>query len=155
MGYKITRSDSLLEAIGDDHLAALPIDEFEEYKIICIEEGEIPAPSTPDQMEYVSYVESIGRDKYMTHPTTARAEELHHTHVWQEGCCWGDGDDLRVQWACTSNSYVVYSYFMDADNDHHIYIIDYCKDEAHKLIENPSMVSRWAKLAEEYRKSKS
>ncbi|MVZ10117.1 hypothetical protein GP913_24265 [Enterobacteriaceae bacterium 8376wG6] len=155
MGYKIRRSHSLMEAIGDDSLASLPIDEFEQYKAICLDEGAIPAPSSTDQMEYVSYIDTIGRDKFMTHPIDARAEELHHTHVWQEGCRWGEGDDLRVQWMCTSNSYVVYSYFIDSDDEHHIYIIDYCKDQAHALIEDPETVKMWSSLAKTYRAANS
>lgn len=151
MGNKIVRSELIKEAIIEDPLVRLPIDEFEEYKLICLDEGKIPAPPEPEQHEYVSYIDTIGRDKYFRKPTEARAEELFHAHVWQDGCCWGEGDDLLIQWACTSNSYVVYSYFVDIDDDHHIYIIDYCKDKAHDLIEDKQQVSIWTEQAKQYR----
>ncbi|HHT0956269.1 type II toxin-antitoxin system YafO family toxin [Enterobacter kobei] len=154
MGFKIVRSPLIAEAIAEAPIAEHPISEFEEYKRICIEEGDIPAPSETDQRTYESYLETIGRDRFMTSPIEARAEELHHAHVWQERCCWEDDDEedgMKVQWACTSDSYVVYSYFIDADDDHHFYIIDYCNDGAHGLISDRTQVLDWANQAERYR----
>lgn len=87
----------------------------------------------------------------MERPVEARGEELHHVHIWQEGCCWEDDDGLLVQWASTSDSYVVYSYFVDRDKDHHFYIIDYCNDKAHVLIEDHRQVAEWTRQAQEFR----
>ena len=155
MGFKIVRSSLINEVIAETPVAEYPITEFEDYKRICIEEGDIPAPSETDQNIYSSYLETIGRDRFMTSPIEAREQELHHTHIWQEGCVWEeddeDDDSLKVQWACTSDGYVVYSYFIDRDGDHHFYIIDYCNDGAHGLISNRSQVLDWANQAERYK----
>lgn len=83
----------------------------------------------------------------MERPPTGRAEDLHHVHIWQEGCCWEDEHGLKVQWASTSDSYVVYSYFIDRDKDHHFYVIDYCQDAAHALIEDRCQVLAWIEQA--------
>lgn len=154
MGHKITRSQLIQEVILLEPTAEFPIDEFEKYKLICLEEDKIPAPSETEQLVYVSYIDTIGRDKYMVYPIDARAEELHHTHMWQEGCSWGEGEELKIQWACTSNSYVVYSYFIDNDEDHHIHVIDYCRDEAHSKIKNINQVKVWTEQAKLYRENR-
>ncbi|MBN5324025.1 type II toxin-antitoxin system YafO family toxin [Serratia sp. IR-2025] len=151
MGYKIVRCNRINIATEQNPAASLPIDEFEKYKTIAMEYGDIPSPSEVIQREHPAHLETIGRDRPMTHPIEARAEELHHVHIWQEGCCWEDDEGLKVQWASTSDSYVVYSYFIDRDDDHHFYVIDYCIDGAHGLIENRSQVLDWANQAERYR----
>lgn len=71
--------------------------------------------------------------------------------MWQDGCEWEDEDGLKVQWWSTSNSYIVYSYFLDKDKDHHFYVIDYCKDDAHALIEDRRQVASWTALARDFR----
>lgn len=151
MGFKISRSQKLVDVISEYPIAGLPIDEFEAYKQECIEFGDTPAPPIHVQLEHPAHIDTIGRDRLMTHPTSARAEELHHVHMWQEGCCWEDENGLKVQWASTSNSYVVYSYFIDKDSDHHFYVIDYCQNEAHALIEDKQQVADWARQAKEFR----
>ncbi|HBT1577749.1 type II toxin-antitoxin system YafO family toxin [Klebsiella variicola] len=155
MGFKIVRSSIIEDVISETPFAEHPISEFEDYKRICIEEGDMPAPSETDQNIYPSYLETVGRDRFMTNPIEARVEELHHAHIWQEGCCWEEDDEeddsLKVQWACTSNSYVVYSYFIDSDGDHHFYVIDYCNDGAHGLISDRTQVLDWANQAERYK----
>ncbi|MFZ4833317.1 hypothetical protein [Rouxiella sp. Mn2063] len=83
MGYKIVRSKLIQEVILEEPAAQLPIDEFEEYKLICLQEGKIPVPSEIEQHDFMSYSETIGRGKFMERPITARAEELHHAHMWQ------------------------------------------------------------------------
>ena len=151
MGFKISRSQELIDVISEYPLTGFPIDEFEEYKRECINFGDTPAPPIDIQLKHPAHLETIGRDKLMTHPTEARAEELHHTHIWQAGCCWEDSDGLKVQWKSTSNSYVVYSYFIDKDRDHHFYVIDYCQDKAHDLIEDKQQVAAWTRQAKQFR----
>lgn len=151
MGFKISRSQALIDIITETPSAGLPIEEFEQYKLECIEFGDIPTPPIEVQLQYPAHIDTIGRDKLMERPSDARGEELHHTHVWQEGCCWEDEDGLKVQWASTSNSYVVYSYFFDKDSCHHFYVIDYCKDSAHTLIEDVTQVSKWTEQARIFR----
>lgn len=151
MGFKISRSQSLADVISQYPITELPIEEFETYKRESIEYDDIPAPAIHVQLEYPAHIETIGRDKLMERPVEARGEELHHVHIWQEGCCWEDEDGLLVQWASTSNSYVVYSYFRDRDGDHHFYVIDYCQDEAHALIEDERQVADWTRQAKEFR----
>ena len=151
MGFKISRSQVLIDVITQFPLTALPIDEFEAYKRKCIEFDDVPAPAIHVQLEYPAHFDTIGRDKLMERPVEARGEELHHTHIWQEGCCWEDADGLLVQWASTSDSYVVYSYFIDRDSDHHFYVIDFCSDKAHALIEDKVQVAEWTRQAKEFR----
>ncbi|EOC1567409.1 type II toxin-antitoxin system YafO family toxin [Cronobacter dublinensis] len=151
MGFKISRSQKLIDVISQYPIASLPIEEFEEYKRECVDYNDLPAPPIHVQLEYPAHLDTIGRDKLMERPSDARAEELHHVHIWQEGCCWEDEDGLTVQWASTSNSYVVYSYFKDKDQDHHFYVIDYCRDEAHALIEDEAQVADWTRQAKEFR----
>lgn len=155
MGFKISRSQALIDVISEEPITEYPILDFEEYKALCIEYGDTPAPSFETQNEHPAHVETIGRDRAMYKPIEAKIEELHHTHIWQEGCCWEDDTDgLNVQWASTSNSYIVYSYFKDKDDDHHFYIIDYCGDGAHELIKDESQVLDWVRQANEFRNKK-
>jgi len=151
MGFKISRSQSLTEVISEFPLAELPITEFECYKRECLDYGDMPAPPIHEQLKHPAHIDTIGKDKLMERPPEARDEWLHHVHIWQEGCCWEDEDGLKVQWASTSDSYVVYSYFVDKDKDHHFYVIDYCKDEAHDLIEDAAQVADWTRQAKEFR----
>ena len=103
-------------------------------------------------MMHPAHKDTIGRDKLASHPIEARAEELHHLHIWQEGCVWEEPNGkLKVQWSSTSDSYVVYSYFLDKENNHHFHVIDYCNDKAHKLIEDVKQVLKWTLIAKEYR----
>ncbi|MCM7529030.1 type II toxin-antitoxin system YafO family toxin [Enterobacter hormaechei] len=151
MGFKISRSQALIEVITQFPITELPIQEFEEYKRECIDYDDVPAPPIQIQLAHPAHIETIGRDKLMERPVEARGEELHHVYIWQEGCCWEDGDGLLVQWASTSDSYVVYSYFIDRDKDHHFYVIDYCNDKAHALIEDKQQVAEWTRQAQEFR----
>lgn len=151
MGFKISRSQALIEVITQFPLAELPLLEFEQYKQECMDYADIPAPDIHIQLQHPAHIETIGRDKLMERPAEARAEALYHVHMWQEGCCWEDEDGLKVQWASTSDSYVVYSRFIDKDNDHHFYVIDYCEDKAHQLIEDPAQLACWIRQAQKFR----
>lgn len=151
MGIRLTRSELIQSIIEEFPITEYPIAEFEEYKKICIEFGDIPIPAYHEQLEHPAHIDTIGRDKPMDRPRSARLEELHHTHLWQEGCIWEDDGGLFVQWRSTSNTFVVYSYFLDIHNDHHFYIIDFVRDEAHDIIEDDEQVLRWVELAKEFR----
>ncbi|CAO97656.1 type II toxin-antitoxin system YafO family toxin [Erwinia tasmaniensis] len=151
MGCKISRSQALAEVISQFAFTALPIEEFEQYKRECLDYYDIPAPPIHIQLQHPAHIDTIGRDKLMERPPTARAEDLHHVHIWQEGCCWEDEHGLKVQWASTSDSYVVYSYFIDRDKDHHFYVIDYCQDAAHALIEDRCQILAWIEQAKKFR----
>lgn len=151
MGIVIAKSKGMQKVIDNNPLAQLPIDEFEEYKLESLNFDDMPTPTQTVQLQHPSHSETIGRDKLSSHPIDARAEELHHVHIWQEGCLWEDDKGLKVQWSCTSDSYLVYSYFIDISSNHHFYIIDYCIDKAHSLIEDKSQVEKWTRLAKTYR----
>ncbi len=151
MGFKISRSQALTDIISQYPVAALPIEEFEQYKRECMDFGDIPAPPIHVQLQHLAHIDTIGRDKLMERPSSAREEELHHVHIWQEGCCWEDESGLKIQWASTSDSYVVYSYFIDRDRDYHFYVIDYCQDAAHALIEDERQVTAWTEQAKVFR----
>ncbi|WP_034913054.1 type II toxin-antitoxin system YafO family toxin [Erwinia sp. 9145] len=151
MGFKISRSQALTEVITQFPETEFTVNEFEEYKRICMDFGDIPAPLIHVQLNHPAHIETIGKDKLMEGPPEARAEWLHHTHIWQEGCCWEDADGLKVQWASTSDSYVVYSYFIDSDKEHHFYLIDFCRDKAHTIIKDKGQVADWTRQAKEFR----
>lgn len=157
MGCKITRSlhvntvlSHFIKIVGP--IAESFITDFEEYKKECVEFGDIPIPPHHVQLTYPAHIETIGRDKRMERPRTALHEELHHVHLWQDGCNWDDENEgTFVQWNSTSDSFIVYSYFKDKDNDHHFYIIDLVFDQAHTIIEDKEQVLKWVKIAKEFR----
>jgi hypothetical protein len=152
MGLKVSYAQKISEVVNEYPQTQFPLDEFADYKKICLEYADIPAPPIHEQLKHPAHIETIGRDKLMERPSSARAEELHHVHMWQEGCCWEDPvKGLKVQWASTSNCYVVYSYFKDKNQDHHFYIIDYCGDLAHDIIEDDDQVMEWAEEARSFR----
>ena len=152
MAVTITKSIKILAVLKQNPTARMPIDEFEIYKNESADYQDIPSPDESTQRLNSSILETIGRDRLATRPHEARLEDLHHVHVWQEGCVWEDDDgDLKVQWSCTSDSYVVYSYFFDRENNHHFHIIDYCFDKAHQLIENQKQVAEWTMIARTHR----
>lgn len=151
MGFKISRSQALTDVISEFPVASLPIEEFELYKRECVDFGDTPAPPIHVQLQHPAHTDTIGRDKLMERPPEARSEALHHVHIWQEGCCWEDEDGLKVQWASTSDSYIVYSYFIDGDRDNHFFVIDYCQDSAHMLIEDKIQVASWTMQAKKFR----
>lgn len=152
MAVVITKSKKIHSVLEQFPAASMPIEEFETYKNECVDYGDVPNPCEATQRQHPSHLETIGRDRLATRPIEARAEELHHAHIWQEGCVWEDDNgELEVQWACTSDSYIVYSYFVDINGDHHFHVIDYCMDRAHKLIEDAEQVSEWAAIARTHR----
>ncbi|CAK1956140.1 mRNA interferase YafO [Vibrio crassostreae] len=152
MSIIITKSAKIQKVLAENPSAHLPINEFEEYKTVSVEFDDIPNPTETVQLQHPAHLDTIGRDKLATHPIDARAEELHHVHIWQDGCVWEEeSGDLKVQWSCTSNSYIVYSYFIDKDGNHHFHVIDYCLDQAHALIEDAHQVSEWTGIAKTHR----
>lgn len=151
MDIVFSRSSLIETLISQTPHAEYPLLEFEKYKQLCLEEGEIPAPLEQTQREYIPALDTIGRDRFFTHPIEARAEELHHAHIWQEGCVWEDDLGVKVQWSCTSDSYIVYSYFVSKDEKHHFFEIDYRREKAHSAIQDPKQVHEWAVLAKEFR----
>lgn len=154
MGLIITKSKNIEKVIEENPEISTPIDEFEEYKRLSIEFDDIPNPPQDIQMQHSAHIDTIGRDRLATHPIEARTEELHHVHIWQEGCVWEESNgELKVQWSSTSDSYVVYSYFLDKDANHHFHVIDYCNDKAHELIKDEQQVLKWTNTAKEYRLS--
>ncbi|MDR5609937.1 type II toxin-antitoxin system YafO family toxin [Arsenophonus sp.] len=77
---------------------------------MCIEFGDIPITPYHIQLKHPSHSDTIGRDKPMDRPRSARYEELHHIHFWQEGCVWEDDDGYQVQWNSTSDAFIIYYY---------------------------------------------
>ncbi|OBU04846.1 type II toxin-antitoxin system YafO family toxin [Morganella psychrotolerans] len=153
MGIKLIRSQFIQQFINEFPETEHPIAEFEEYKTVSLDFGDLPIPPYHEQLEHPAHIDTIGRDKPMDRPNSARYEELHHTHIWQEGCIWEDGDGLFVQWRSTSDTFVVYSYFLDADSDHHFYIIDFVRDQAHTIIEDSEQILKWVELARQHREA--
>jgi len=108
--------------------------EFQEYK-----KGSAPdehaAPTRYVQEQYPCISEILGRDRFEKWAEKARLEEIQHIHVIQERSIWKDEQGQLVQWDCTSNSYLVYSYFFH-DNKHHYYVLEFYKFAAHKKYEH-------------------
>ncbi len=152
MTIEFSYSSNIQEVVGEHPLVESILDEFKQYKNLCVEYGDTPCPPQDIQLAHPAHIETIGRDRLSTHPISARAEDLHHVHIWQEGCSWEDAvNGLEVQWDSTSDSYIVYSYFLTASGNHHFHIIDYCQDAAHELIEDELVVSRWVEQAKQHR----
>ncbi|CAM7066425.1 type II toxin-antitoxin system YafO family toxin [Morganella morganii] len=162
MCLKIERSQHAVSAISaavekygiSEAIAESFIADFEEYKRISIDYDDVPNPSVSAQFYHPAHIDTIGRDKLMDWPDEARAEDVHHVHLWQTGCVWEDEDEgLNVQWDCTSDSFIIYSYFKDKDSDHHFYIIDFLFDQAHTIIEDSEQILKWVELARQHREA--
>ncbi|WP_290603701.1 type II toxin-antitoxin system YafO family toxin [Arsenophonus sp. ENCA] len=70
-----------------------------------------------------------------------------HNVLWV--CCVSTGNG--PQWNSTSDAFIIYSYFIDKDGDHHFYIIDLLLDNAHNIIENNSQILKWVAIAKKFR----
>ncbi|EIW9313087.1 MULTISPECIES: type II toxin-antitoxin system YafO family toxin [Klebsiella] len=127
--------------------------EFEEYKRKS-DDTEQPRPSNKMQQSYASISGLFGRDRANVdeaRPFYQRQEGLGHLHVRQEDSVWEDesGDPL-IQWKCTSNSYIIYSYFVH-NLVRYYFVVDFIDDEAHANWDNQEAIQMWIADAKAYR----
>lgn len=160
MGLKVVRSAEVSAAINNicqKYNLSLAIVEsfvtdFEEYKKLSVNSGDVPLCPYHKQLARSAYIDTIGRDKLNERTQAARNENIHHVHLWQTGCIWeNENGDPIVQYNCTSDSYIIYSYFIDKDGEHHFYIIDLIFDHAHTVIEDNNEIAKWVAQARKYR----
>lgn len=117
--------------IGDADIQEI-YDEFCLYKENS-NPSEHAAPKRHTQEEYAGESAILGRDRFDKFSENARAEDIQHLHVRQEYSVWEDSNgDAIVQWACTSDSYLIYSYFCHAQQ-HRYYLLEFFKDDGHNL----------------------
>jgi len=131
---------------------------FEEYKKNS-DIKDIAAPTRHEQETYESLVPELGRDRFFKNPKEARNNELYHVHTYETHLEWEDEDgDMIAQWKCTSDNYLIYSYF-EHNNTHHFYIIAFLDKNAHIKTKdladgtaNP-LVIEWLNESIQYRNS--
>ena len=110
---------------------------------------EHPAPSRKVQEIYKSASEMFGRDRFDKISKDAQKEEIQHLHVRQTDSTWEDDEGYGyAQWYCTSDSYLVYSYFKH-HNNHYYYLLEFFGTEAHSLYEQ--MGDRFVQSAKDFR----
>lgn len=118
-----------------DKLATTPnfeqiLEDFKFYKRNSNPQ-EHPRPANHFQKKYDSVSYYFGRDKFDTRHAQARKEEIQHVHYREQNSNWENSNgNPKSQWQCTSNTYLVYSYFYH-DNINYYYLIDFINKSAH------------------------
>lgn len=124
-----------LNKVSDDENFIDLFDKFKYYKENS-EPHEIATPSRKIQEETESLIAEFGRDRFFKHPNDARKDDLTHLHLFTDDCEWLDADGTpKVQWECTSNSYLIYSYF-EHESVHVFYLIALIDKGAHQATKN-------------------
>lgn len=110
---------------------------------------EHPAPSRNVQERDEPASEYFGRDRFDKFSKNAQKEEIQHVHLRQEDSIWEDEEGYGyAQWHCTSDSYLVYSYFK-YKNDHYYYLIEFFGESAHSLYEKET--KKFIQCAKDFR----
>jgi hypothetical protein len=148
---------SRLKEEQDENFQALK-DIFVGYKESS-DSKDIAAPSRHEQETAESLEPLMGRDRFFKNPKEARVNELYHVHTYEERSEWEDEDgDMICQWDCTSDNYLIYSYFKH-ENVHHYYIIAFLDKNAHQrtrdLVDDEAhpIVMEWLEESILYRES--
>lgn len=126
-------------------------EEFKNYKSKSLTHSR---PTNAHQKQYFSISPLFGRDRYNAddkQKIELAAEQLTHVHVKQKNSVWLDEDnDPLAQWDCTSNSYLIYSYFVHGGTRNY-YVIAFIDNNAHAHWEDENSKLLWLKDAKEYR----
>ena len=149
-------SDVLNQVSNDPDFIDL-FDKFMYYKENS-EPHEIATPSRKVQEETEGLIAEFGRDRFFKNPKDAKNDDLTHLHLFTDDCDWLDEDGTpKVQWECTSNSYLIYSYF-EHESTHVFYLISLIEKGAHQVTKdlpngdpNP-IVFEWLGRAVKFRK---
>lgn len=147
-----------LNKVSDDPDFIDLFNKFQYYKEHS-EPHEIATPSRKVQEETEGLIAEFGRDRFFKNPQHARKDDLTHLHLFTDDCEWFDEDGSpKVQWECTSNSYLVYSYF-ESNDVHVFYLIALIEKGAHRITKdladgdpNP-IVLEWLAEAIRFRKT--
>ena len=136
-----------------DHSISLAIDEFREYKEGSHNPSEIPTPTRKEQEDFQGVHSTFGRDRLFLSPIKCKTLDIHHVHIFQGGCDWGNDDSFIVQWECTSNCYLVYSYFLSSKQNHIFCVLDFILDGAHDIYEHPELpqIHAWCDWALDFK----
>ncbi|OTG72378.1 hypothetical protein B9T26_10640 [Acinetobacter sp. ANC 4169] len=106
------------------------LEDFEYYKVNS-NDKEHPRPANHFQQKTESTSYYFGRDRFDTKNYQARKEEIQHVHYREENSAWEYSDgSTKPQWECTSNTYLVYSYFKH-NGCNYYYLIDFIEKNAH------------------------
>lgn len=127
--------------------------EFCTYKSLS---GTHSRPTNAEQKQFVSISDLFGRDRFNADDELKielSAESLTHLHTIQEGCTWEDSSGYRLaQWSCTSNSYLIYSYFVHLSTRYY-FVVDFIDNNAHASWKNTLAKKIWLSDAKIYRES--
>ena len=111
--------------------------------------SEHAAPTRHTQEQYEGLSSLFGRDRFDKISKDASAEDIQHLHVRQEHSVWENSHgDALVQWACTSDSYLIYAYFYHAQQ-HRYYLLEFFRDRGHNLYQ--ARVESFIQEAQAYR----
>lgn len=129
------------------------IDIFEEF---CYykensDSHEHPSPTRYTQETYECLSPLFGRDRFDKKYPEASNQNIQHLHVKQANSNWDfPNGSAKAQWECTSDSYLVYSYFKHNDI-HHYFVIEFYKSGGHAQYEQDVQI--FIHEAEQYRQS--
>lgn len=130
----------------------LILEDFEYYKRNS-HKKEHPRPANHFQKKTDSVSYYFGRDRFDTRNYQARKEEIQHVHYREASSAWEYPDGTpKPQWYCTSNTYLVYSYF-EHNKCKYYYLIDFIVNSAHNN-ENAiykESISNYLNQAKEFR----
>ena len=157
LSFDFCLSDTLNKVSDDPDFIDL-FNKFQYYKENS-EPHEIATPSRKVQEETEGLIAEFGRDRFFKNPQHASQDDLTHLHLFTDDCEWLDEDGTpKVQWECTSNSYLIYSYF-ESNGIHVFYLIALIEKGAHRLTKdlldgdpNP-IVLEWLAEAIRFRKA--
>jgi hypothetical protein len=140
------RSDKL----KNDRSFDLAYEEFQYYKLDS-KSNEHPAPTRHTQVVYQGVNPFFGRDRFDKLNPVASALDIQHVHFKQDDVIWTDSDGEQLaQWSCTSDSYLIYSYFQHSSEKYY-YAIEFFVDAAHDLYEEN--IERFIQMAAAYKNS--
>lgn len=115
------------------------------------EPNEHPSPRRYTQEIYESLSPLFGRDRFDKKYPEASNQNIQHLHVKQPHSKWDlMAGSAKPQWECTSDSYLVYSYFKHQDV-HYYFVIEFYKSKSHAQYEHD--VEIFIHEAEQYRLS--
>lgn len=127
-------------------------DEFQDYKLDSADD-EYAAPKEKVQKKKPSINSLFGRDRIEQYNRKGIDQDIHHLHInddTKEKEWVLKNGQRREQWYCTSNTYMVYAYFLHK-KIHYYYILDFLVGNAHINYPNRLYQSTLINAAEAYK----
>ncbi|MEG0579964.1 MAG: type II toxin-antitoxin system YafO family toxin [Niameybacter sp.] len=121
--------------------------EFIKYKESS-ERYEHPAPTIKSQQKKESPYIEFGRDRY---DIAHKSEDVQHIHLRDGTKSWEDEQGPLVQWNCTSDTHLIYSYFKH-NGAYYYYLVEIYDDKAHLSYEKAKL--ELFKEAKRYKETK-